>query len=365
MFAKFLFSLLFSLSLTASAYAQVSNNDFENRLHLSVDGDAIHSTTKASTVEWQCVNKSLTRKCLVYHNDQWFTFTSGNEEVLYINLSAQRCKRQLGVQLILIEGNPCTGQLFRIRQCHSKLPQHNTYVKVDSLKAGTTYMINVDGFLGDDCGFEIAVSRRANGFPLADAIPEEPDIDVRTVNRAVKLKWRLDEDEENTAGFVVVRNSGKAYQQSLERRQPVRRNALGAVEHQYFMEDTLTHSGFYQYKIYQEHRNSGELSLLSIQRVRYDEPVASIPTAGILTVPLAYAQGQPFEIIIADPNTGDVLQKHRMRFDSVQHKQFVVDVNSLKEAGHRELLVICSNFSADGAMELYFRLSERGEWVVD
>ena len=68
-----LFSAIFFLSgISFSLTAQVANNSISNRTELKLDDDWLHSNTANSSVEWRCVNKSLTNKCLVYHNDQWF-----------------------------------------------------------------------------------------------------------------------------------------------------------------------------------------------------------------------------------------------------------------------------------------------------
>jgi hypothetical protein len=70
----FKFSFLFLTVLIIGAtqlplVAQVENNNIISRSELIVDGDWIHSTTANNSVEWSCVNKALTNKCLVYHND--------------------------------------------------------------------------------------------------------------------------------------------------------------------------------------------------------------------------------------------------------------------------------------------------------
>src|SRR6218665_2753576 len=97
--------------------AQVPNNQINQRYHLSLNEEPVFSTTSNSSVEWKCINKALTNKCLVYHNDQWFTFAVDKDGTYYINLSGQVCKKKLGTQLILIEGNPCEIKSYRIRRC--------------------------------------------------------------------------------------------------------------------------------------------------------------------------------------------------------------------------------------------------------
>ena len=95
------------VGLISNVVAQVSNNSIDKRLGLVLDANPIASTTAESSVEWNCINKSLTSKCLVYHNDQWFDFVVDKAGRYFLNVSAQQCRERQGVQAIVIEGNPC------------------------------------------------------------------------------------------------------------------------------------------------------------------------------------------------------------------------------------------------------------------
>lgn len=154
------------LSAILPATGQVTQDNIANRINLSPDGEAISSTTAGSSVQWDCVNKRLTEKCLVYHNDQWYSFTVPQDGRYFINLSNQECLSHRGIQLLLIEGDPCVTESYRLIHCVPKLPLSDVYVALDSLVAGTPYLLNIDGFLGDFCSFDNQVGERAKGTPL-------------------------------------------------------------------------------------------------------------------------------------------------------------------------------------------------------
>src|ERR1041385_4269537 len=96
--------VLILLFVCVQAMAQVANNNIEERLRLDLN-KPLRSSTAGANVQWKCINKSLTNKCLVYHNDQWFSFTVDKPGDYFINISAQSCRDSKGVQMILIEGN--------------------------------------------------------------------------------------------------------------------------------------------------------------------------------------------------------------------------------------------------------------------
>jgi hypothetical protein len=85
------------------ANAQVVNDNIGNRSRLILDSASIYSSTDEASVEWQCINKALTNKCLIYHNDQWFTFNVKSEGTYYLNITSQNCRDSRGIQAIVIE----------------------------------------------------------------------------------------------------------------------------------------------------------------------------------------------------------------------------------------------------------------------
>jgi hypothetical protein len=99
--------IMFLLLVLRFSIAQVPNDKIDQRHQLKLDGNTTVSTTANSSVEWRCIAKALTNKCLVYHNDQWFSFQVEENGNYYLNITNQQCKKLKGLQVILLEGNPC------------------------------------------------------------------------------------------------------------------------------------------------------------------------------------------------------------------------------------------------------------------
>lgn len=147
-----IFLITASLFLFGRAFSQVANNEIGQRVELTINQLPYISTTANSTVEPDCINKSLTAACLIYHNDQWFTFAVPADGRYYLNVGEQDCLQKRGIQVLLIEGDPCVIPSYEVRRCIPKLALQDTYVILDSLRKDVPYLLNIDGFLGDNLG---------------------------------------------------------------------------------------------------------------------------------------------------------------------------------------------------------------------
>ena len=128
--------LLFFLFSSFTVQAQVINDDIQFAKVLQI-GESVSSTTVNSTIQSACVNYALTKKCIKYHNDQWFIINSGTYDHLFLNIQNQECRDLFGVQLVAIEGEVCDIENYKILDCVSLSSNDDFYVKIDSLKPNT------------------------------------------------------------------------------------------------------------------------------------------------------------------------------------------------------------------------------------
>lgn len=253
---RFGFNFLF-LTIAFRLSAQVVNNSIRDRLELKLNGQSTPSSTANSTVEWSCINKVLTKKCLVYHNDLWFHFTPPVSGKYFLNLSSQQCKNLFGVQMIVIEGNPCEIKTYKILQCIPKIFQDDAFVQLDSLKANTLYLVNIDGFLGDFCEFNIQFSTRPAGLPQQNTSLDTLNLEAQSNGKLILLKWRANQLlMDDISHFEVHRLKKGEAKSNLTSIISAKGNALGNFVEDYSMYDTLSTSGIYQYKIIGVERNS-------------------------------------------------------------------------------------------------------------
>lgn len=257
------------LLLCSQSMAQVTNNNIADRIELKLNEPA-HSNTHHASVEWNCINKALTNKCLIYHNDQWFYFTPPENGTYYINIASQQCKKRLGVQLILIEGNPCEVKEYKLKRCINKIHQDDVFVTLDSLKANTQYLVNVDGFLQDFCEFNITFSDKPDGLPESRSSQHTLELKTETKDKVVTLNWRVGLDwVDRVEKFEVYRVKVGELKSECINKQTVRRNALGLFEENYTYSDTLQQDGQYEYTILMQDKNNDSRTLLDRIQVKH------------------------------------------------------------------------------------------------
>lgn len=242
--------------------AQVTNNQIKYRLTLPLDSAWFPSSTNNASVEWDCINKKLTSTCLVYHNDQWFTIVPPVTGSYFINIANQQCQNLQGVQIVVLEGDPCKIDSYQLKMCVSYTDQSDMFVKMDSLIGGKEYMVNIDGFLADQCEFLIQFSTISRGIPVQIRTLKQMPLKFTQTDSIIALNWSVpDSLLFKVSQFAVYRKlDGEKAAVHLSTF-PLKRNAYGETEPNYSLLDTLRKEGQYAYSIYgysQDH----EMSLL-------------------------------------------------------------------------------------------------------
>lgn len=237
------------LLLPHFSVAQVPNDHIENRIELLIDERAFSSNTTDCTVQWNCVDQSLTGKCIQYHNDQWFYFTTQDTTNYYINISGQQCRDLRGVQVVVIDGTPCDPTTYQILNCTSLSTQDDIFVSLDSLKPYHTYLLNVDGYLNDHCRFAIQVSTTPQGLPLRPA-EESVEINSHKEGNKIILDWAITKSLGNRLiKYEIFRRHTSEKKFGLSKKVIHEKNAFGISTLTYSVIDTVSVYGTYQYKI--------------------------------------------------------------------------------------------------------------------
>lgn len=230
--------------------AQVANNNIHESSALEVDAKPLFSTTDKSTVEWDCINRKLTERCLIYHNDQWFTFTPNQSGTLFLNVLNQQCRKKFGVQVLVIEGNPCETSSYKLLHCESFTNQSDTFIKLDLMKADKPYLINIDGFLADVCGFEIQVGTKPIGLPHKAVSLNTLHLSVTQSKNIVTLNWSAPQSvTDSVEYFEIYRQATNEFKNKRLSAVPIQFNALGIPVKEYSFTDTLTQHDTYTYLV--------------------------------------------------------------------------------------------------------------------
>jgi hypothetical protein len=357
------FIVLVSVALSWTLEAQVPNNNIINRLHLSVDTPAIISSTANASVEWECINKSLTNKCLIYHNDQWFDFSVPTGGVYYLNISSQQCKQNYGVQMVVIEGNPCETRSYKVLACLSQIRQDDVFIKLDSLKPETLYLVNIDGFLGDHCDFQIELRTKPAGLPLK---AEGGITQVSQETRFVRIGWDIDQDSIRWFEmFKVYRRRGSESKAVMVDEQNVGRfNAYGFPVLHYETQDSLPAGGIYSYLVYGIQAGTLVPILLSARKINYDAPHvrAAARPQRIINLKVSYPDKANFELIVYDVKAGATLLKSKRQFN-VADTSLNVDVGEFLDKGVTSFLILLSDPNSREPKEFYYHVGINGQLV--
>lgn len=352
------------VGLVRLSSGQVTNNNIGNRLLLALDNAPLHSTTAKSSVEWNCINKILTNKCLVYHNDQWFNFSVFQAGTYFLNISGQECRDKQGVQVLIIEGNPCETETYKILRCIAKIRQEDIFIKMDSVKTGVSYLVNIDGFLGDFCDFEVQISTKPLGLPLhiemADTVPA-----AGTFTRGLfNLKWHLNEDKiEHIQKFKVYRSSNSHSKSRLIGEQSVRRNAYGFAFLDYETSDTLIEEGNYQYRVFSIQKETLLPQLMAEREVRYFRPVPKPVQQRAIKLSLEYPDKTLLQVLVYDRTNNKKLSATMHKFSAILDRDLEIDLGDFLDSGVKQFLVLVSDSNAKGALEFYYRIDRNGKFV--
>lgn len=343
-----------------SSFAQVINNSIENRSVLIPEADFIATSTDESTVEWACVSKALTNRCLIYHNDQWFTFKLATGGKYYLNISNQKCRDELGIQAIIIEGNPCEIKSYKILQCIPKIKQQETFIELDSLKPNLTYLVNIDGFLGDFCNFNIQLSSKPHGLSHDAKNLDTLKVSVLRSGGIVTLNWETPRLVVNEmVAFEIYRSSKGSTRSLFVSSMPVELNALGSAQTVYSLLDTLTAEGSYRYEIRGLFK-AGEKRILSQQIVTFYQDIKPAPDQ-MLNVSLDYKNGTSLQILLLDKKRDQILKQFSFEFNKVQDSNQRIYVGNYIQMGVKNFMVRVINLKTHDETAYEFAVMEGGK----
>lgn len=343
---------LLLITINAQLYsAQVVNDQIENRLELPLN-KPLHSKTAHCTVEWGCVDESLTGKEVEYHNDQWFYFNTQLPKKHFINISSQRCRDQRGVQLVVIDGQPCQPETYEIVSCVSLATQDDIFVELKDLKKDHSYLVNIDGYLNDFCSFDIEVSDKPKGLPIdLDPIAQAS---FTTSAEAITINWQIPEGNDNAFNkYQIFRKEQKEKTHRLIDELEHERDTYGHFKRNYSYLDTLNRSEVYHYKIVaispeQDRLLIGDIIAHYKQRDKNQ-----------LKLILTSTEKTSFEILIYDQKSERLLMSEFVELnDNLKANNYFkvvyYDMTDFKEYGFHSFKVVTINQKTEAKKEELF-----------
>jgi hypothetical protein len=355
-----IFRVLILAFVTTGVFAQVPNDNIEERLLLHLN-KPLHSSTAGANVQWNCINKALTNKCLVYHNDQWFSFVVADDGNYFINIGSQQCRDSKGVQMIIIEGDPCKVSTYKILQCINQIRTEDVFVEVPSLKAGVQYLVNVDGFLGDFCEFNIELSDKPKGLPRQDVNLDTLKVDSRIEQKIVTINWTIDDQlAKDLSVFKILRNKEVVSEIGLGR------NAYGLPINSYNFTDTLKDAGTYRYNIYGI-RGSDNIPLLLSQQ-KFTVAAERIPKEKniikILPLRMMFKEHELFQLRLYNYDGDHLLWKHEGESQG-EGELFMIDPQPYIAYGVKKFQLLVLDADGNNIDEIYFRVGSDGSIIKE
>ena len=247
MTSRFLFAVFLLITPAAVNSQAVKNDSIKYARQLFPDAPSVASTSRNCTVEWDCVDKKTMIGQITLHNDQWFSFTTDTAGTYYLNITNQVCRDEHGLQVLIIDGQPCNPPTYKYRAIHSRLTLENFYYSIESLEARHTYLVSIDGLLGDFCDFNLGISHTPPDYALY-AVKDVMAVHLLDGER-VLLEWEIPHSiADSISDFTVLKkaDNGK-YQRAASF--PLNLNAHGEPTMKYNLWDSLKTYGDFSYRI--------------------------------------------------------------------------------------------------------------------
>ncbi len=339
------------------SFGQVVNNGIHERSSLVLDASPITSATNLATVEWECINKSLTNKCLIYHNDQWFQFNVQSAGKYYLNLSSQHCRDGKGVQAVVIEGNPCEISTYKILHCIPQILQHDVFIELDSIKSNVDYLLNIDGFLEDYCTFKIALSSTPQGLSFNSKNLDTIKVTLERVEDIINLTWIANQSLVNELDeFEIYRKERNSKTSDMVGKVLAETNAAGVARSIYFFSDTLATEGKYVYEIVGRFKQ-GLKQILNQYTIDFALE-KSPPSRQTLEVSLDYKNGTTIQMLLLDKKRDQILKQSSFEFSREHDCNQKIDVGYYLDLGITNFIVRVINLKTHRATNYEFDLTK-------
>jgi len=205
------FLLLPFCFLSLSAFSQPLNDACARAIPLEIGKVLRDQDNRLATINETEVPALSPETCIkTYENDLWYTFTTEPGYTHYrVTVEPFACETPAGLQMLIIKTDTCDPATFDYTLCVNPQAIQTLEGFWENPVPGETYLVHVDGFDGNICGFQIGLEG-FNGDPrtendlrrmYADYGHPEPDFEEAELissfeNNAVTLNWQADSREE-------------------------------------------------------------------------------------------------------------------------------------------------------------------------
>lgn len=337
--------------------AQVKNDNIADRLPLSLN--SIHySSTVNCTIEWKCLNQKLTSSCIKYHNDQWFEIqVPAENSPYYINVSSQECRDIWGVQVVVFAGDPCAPADYELVTCYSDGNKDDIFIRLPQLTAGETYLVNVDGYLNDQCVFGIEFSDQPKGLPLEPS--EEASGKLSMDLRQALLEWEVSPELSNELIlFELWKNQGSETLYDSLTSVVHERNAFGEGKLSYTFLDTVN-TAIAEYRIIGV--TATDRILIAHVKGKIDERRLEELPENTISLELLYTSGDDLAVLLYHAGVDTVLYSYELTYDPEVNGWLHYNIRQFREMGIDSFKIVVIKKKTWDRQEFIFNKSARKE----
>lgn len=355
------FALITFLFVIGTGRSQsVYNDDIENRHTLKINDEPYVSHTEECTLQKECLNQSLTDQCLIYHNDQWFEFTTPVEGTYYLNIRNQDCRDIRGIQAVIFDGEPCKPESYKLITCVSNGHQDDVYTEV-YLEAQKNYLLLIDGYLHDYCYFDIDISTNLPEFAIA---PDQNTLYDTLFSQSpfADFGWLMDTLEaQDMQEYQIWRRHESEKKSSLIWNSPNLRNAFGDPFIEYQYRDTVNEEweGEYFYRIAGMRQDSSRLLIQNVLFIYEAKTRAYDPENDLIRFTLPKSKrGTLFKITLKEADTDLLLEKKSIQYDKL-FGDIKLDITAFRLKGIFNYEVVLENVATEERQILHFEKPRR------
>jgi hypothetical protein len=206
--------------------------------------------------------------------------------------------------------------------------------------AGNDYFVNIDGFLGDFCQFEIQFSSSPKGFLYTSTNLDTLALQAEVIGKTVDLHWTATEVQlQMLEQFEVYRKRKGDATLTVAILTPAL-NAAGKYITNYSTTDALSAEGIYTYEVVAIYKDSQLKEVLDRETVSFQTSEHLNP---FLHVSLDYKTGTKVQLMLIDEMHDVVLKQTTFVFDAKYDQQQKIYIGDYLEAGISHFLVVSTN----------------------
>jgi hypothetical protein len=221
------------------------------------------------------------------------------------------------------------------------------------------YLLNVDGFLGDYCSFEIQLATKPSGIPEIISAVENNQQAVSTEGQRVHLTWNVSDSLlASMRDFDVYRKELKEKKFTLLANKNIQTNAAGAFVKDYSYHDSLFTYGVYEYMVLAKSDNAS-IAVLQHQVTWAADKKAEYINHSV-TLPLTFSKSGAIDVLIMDPFNDWVLQQYSTEF-TFKNPTLQLSLNPFYKKGMRQVKIKVKNSKTREVNIFYYEVGE-GKW---